>query len=133
MHRLLIVVLGLALIVALGCWFGQQAVRSAPASEPMIAHMVYFSLNDKSDASKKKLVDACKRYLSKHPGTVYFGAGTLCEELSRPVNDRDFDVGLHLVFKDKASHDKYQDAESHRSSSKRTRTTGRRSASSIPT
>ena len=79
----------------------------------MLAHNVFFALKDNSAESKKKLVDACKKYLSKHPGEVFFAAGTLNEELNRPVNDRDFDVGLHIVFKDKASHDKYQDAERH--------------------
>src|SRR5256885_5436819 len=29
------------------------------------------------------------------------------------VNDREFDVALHLVFKDKAAHDKYQDHPRH--------------------
>ncbi len=85
----------------------------AASAEPQLAHMVYFTLKDKSPEAKKKLVDACKKYLAKHPGTVFFAAGTLCEELDREVNDRAFDVGLHLVFKDKASHDKYQDAPLH--------------------
>lgn len=80
----------------------------------MIAHNVYFSLKDNSPAAKKKLVDACKKYLAKHPGTVFFAAGTLAEDLKREVNDRDFDVGLHLVFKNKAAHDKYQDAPLHK-------------------
>ena len=29
------------------------------------------------------------------------------------VNDRDFDVALHIVFADQAAHDLYQDAELH--------------------
>ena len=44
------------------------------------------------------LVDACKKYLADHPGVVFFAAGTLNHELNRPVNDRDFDVALHVVF-----------------------------------
>jgi hypothetical protein len=35
-------------------------------------------------------------------------------ELDRPVNDRDFDVALHMVFDGKASHDKYQEAPRHK-------------------
>jgi hypothetical protein len=80
----------------------------------MIAHNVYFSLKDGSPEARKKLVDACKKYLTKHPGEVFFAAGILAQDLDRPVNDRDFDVGLHIVFKDRASHDKYQDAERHK-------------------
>ena len=34
----------------------------------MIAHNVYFSLKDGSPEARKKLVDACKKYLTKHPG-----------------------------------------------------------------
>ena len=30
------------------------------------------------------------------------------------VNDKEFHVGLHIVFKDKASHDKYQPSEDHK-------------------
>ena len=34
-------------------------------------------------------------------------------ELDRDVNDRDWDVGLHLVFETKAAHDAYQDDATH--------------------
>ena len=107
---------GVALVVALALFFTLQApdrTEAAPASEPMLAHNVYFSLKDNSAQAKRRLVDACKKYLAKHPGTVFFAAGTLAEELDRPVNDRDFDVGLHLVFKNKEAHDKYQEAPLH--------------------
>jgi heme-degrading monooxygenase HmoA len=80
----------------------------------LLAHNVYFALKDNSAESKQKLVAACKKYLSNHPGEVFFAAGTLAEDLSRPVNDRDFDVALHIVFKDKEAHDKYQDADKHK-------------------
>jgi hypothetical protein len=90
-----------------------SAVRVADAAGPMLAHNVYFSLNDPSQAAKEKLVAACKKYLSGHAGTVFFAAGTLAKDLARPVNDRDFDVALHVVFKDKAAHDQYQKAPAH--------------------
>ena len=79
----------------------------------MLIHNVYFSLNDPSDAAKEKLVAACKKYLTGHPGTVFFSAGTLAAECKRPVNDRDFDVALTVVFQDHAAHDAYQTAERH--------------------
>ncbi|MHC4406902.1 MAG: Dabb family protein [Planctomycetota bacterium] len=86
---------------------------AAEAGERMLAHDVYFTLKDDSLEAKKKLVAGCKKYLSDHPGTVWFAAGMLVEEHLRDVNDRDFDVALHIVFKDKASHDKYQEADGH--------------------
>ena len=56
---------------------------------------------------------ACKTHLTGHPGTVFFACGTLQKELDRPVNVRDFDVALHLVFESKAAHAAYQDAPRH--------------------
>jgi hypothetical protein len=79
-----------------------------------IGHMVYFTLKDKSPAKVKELVAACDKYLTKHPGEVFYGAGTLAREFDRPVNDRDWDVALHIVFKSKADHDRYQDAPRHK-------------------
>jgi hypothetical protein len=84
------------------------------AQEPMLAHNVFFALTDRSPEAKKKLLDACQKYLTGHPGTVFFAAGTLVEELQRPVNDRDFDVALHVVFTNKEAHDLYQEAPRHR-------------------
>jgi Stress responsive A/B Barrel Domain len=79
----------------------------------MLAHNVYFALKDNSPAARQKLLDACSKYLTPHPGIGFFACGTLADELNRPVNDRDFDVGLHIVFIDQAAHDRYQDAPLH--------------------
>ena len=79
----------------------------------MLAHSVYFSLKDPSEAAIAGLVGACQEYLSSHPGTVYFGCGTLEPTLARPVNDRDFDVALIVVFESKEAHDAYQEAPLH--------------------
>jgi hypothetical protein len=92
---------------------GREKSHAADEDGSMLAHMVYFTLKDKSADAKGKLVAACKKYLSKHAGTVYFSAGTLAEDLKREVNDRDFDVALHLVFKNRAAHDQYQTAKRH--------------------
>jgi hypothetical protein len=91
-----------------------QATEAAGSKGPMIGHMVYFSLKDNSAQAKEKLVAACKKHLAKHPGQVFFAAGTLADDLKRPVNDRDFDVALHLVFEDRKAHNQYQDAPRHK-------------------
>ena len=83
------------------------------APQPMLAHNVYFALHDPSAAQRTRLLDACKKYLKGHPGEVFFAVGTLAEELNRPVNDRAFDVALHIVFRDKAAQDAYQEAPRH--------------------
>ena len=80
----------------------------------VLAHDVYFELKDDTPAARAALVTACRKYLTGHPGTVSFAAGTLAEELARPVNDRDWDVALHIYFQDQASHDAYQEAARHK-------------------
>jgi hypothetical protein len=82
-------------------------------SAPRLAHNVFFKLKDNSAAKMAELVAACKKYLNVQPGIVFFAAGTLCADLARDVNDRDWDVGLHIVFIDKAAHDAYQDDATH--------------------
>lgn len=78
-----------------------------------LAHNVFFKLKDPAPANVAALVAACHKYLNVQPGIVFFAAGPICKELDRPVNDRDWDVGLHLVFDTKASHDAYQDDATH--------------------
>ena len=82
-------------------------------STARLAHNVFFKLKDPSDANAEALVDACKKYLNVQPGIVFFAAGRICKELARDVNDQNWDVGLHLVFDSKASHDNYQDDAMH--------------------
>ncbi|HQR06825.1 MAG TPA: Dabb family protein [Gemmatales bacterium] len=79
----------------------------------MLGHMVYFTLKESTAANRRKLVEACRKYLTGHTGTVFFAAGVLAEEFTRDVNDRQWDVALHLIFVDKAAHDVYQEHPRH--------------------
>jgi hypothetical protein len=79
----------------------------------MIGHMVYFTLNDAAPANVEAIVAACDKYLSGHAGEVYYAAGSRAKEMNRDVNDRDWDVALHIVFKTKAYHDRYATALRH--------------------
>ena len=79
----------------------------------MIVHNVYFTLHDNSPAARRQLLDACRKYLVDHPAILAFACETLAEDHVRPVNDRDFDVSLHITFTDKAAHDRYQASEAH--------------------
>jgi hypothetical protein len=101
----------LAGILALGA---KDRAGAADSEGPMLSHDVYFALKDNSATAKKKLVEACKKYLSRHPGEAFFATGTRVEDLKREVNDQEFDVALHIVFKNKEAHDKYQDAARHK-------------------
>jgi hypothetical protein len=80
----------------------------------MLAHHVYFTLHDNAPQKCGQLIDACKKYLTDHPGTVFFSAGVLTPDLAREVNDRDFDIALSVVFESRADHDAYQIAPRHK-------------------
>jgi stress responsive alpha/beta barrel protein len=79
----------------------------------MLSHMVYFTLKERNAAAVQKMVDACNKYLSGHPGTVFFAVGTVVPDLTRPVNQTDFDVALNVVFDTREAHDAYQQAPRH--------------------
>ena len=78
------------------------------SADPQLAHMVFFTLKENTPDHREKLVAGCKKYLSGHEGVVYFSAGARADDLQRDVNDTEFDVALHVVFRDKAAHGKYQ-------------------------
>lgn len=82
-------------------------------SAQLLAHSVFFTLKDKSPEAKKRLIASCKKYLTDHPGTVYFAAGSRAEDLEWPASDVHFDVALHLVFASRQAHDEYQDSPRH--------------------
>jgi len=112
------------LLLLLAAWIGHawqtslvraddNAPRTDNAPQAGVLHSVYFALKDQSEEARKRLVDACKKYLSDHPGAKSFSAGVRAADLDRSVNDTDFDVALYLQFETKAAYDKYQTAEKH--------------------
>jgi hypothetical protein len=90
--------------------------RITPETEKsgMIAHNVYFTLNEPTPANIAELVAACHKWLPRHEGLVFYAAGDLCQDLRREVNDLEFHVGLHVVFSDMAAHDAYQISSDHK-------------------
>ncbi len=90
------------------------SLSSAEADEsPQLAHMVFFTLAEKTDSNRDALIAACQKHLSGHQGTVYFSVGHRAADLAREVNDQQFDVALHLVFASRADHDRYQTNPRH--------------------
>lgn len=108
-HRLTFV----AVVLATGLCGCAGPLGQPNAKGPSLAHNVYFALNEDTPAARDKLVADCYTYLSGEPGIFYFAAGEIVESHTRDVNVRDWDVSLHIVFKDKASHDAYQKAAKH--------------------
>jgi hypothetical protein len=78
-----------------------------------LAHMVFFELKEDSTEARSRQVSACQKYLSDHEGTLHFSVGTIASECQRDVNVRNFQVALHIIFRDKASHDQYQKHPRH--------------------
>ena len=70
--------------------------------------MVFFTLKDRTPANRDALIAGCKKYLNGHEGLTHFSVGTRGTEFARDVNDTEYDVALHLIFKNKAAHDTYQ-------------------------
>jgi hypothetical protein len=99
-----------ALLILSGC--AEELVTNRRKS-PRLVHDVYFTLDDDSETARAKLVKDCYKYLSNHPGVVFFAAGELVESHERDVNIRDWGVSLHIVFKSKDYHDQYQKAPDH--------------------
>jgi hypothetical protein len=107
----------LVFATTLGVLAGAESISAADQDQDgarQFSHTVFFNLAEPSDANREKLIEACKKYLSKHKGTVYFSVGTLAAEMDREVNVRDFDVSLHVVFDDRAAHDAYQQHPRHK-------------------
>lgn len=78
-----------------------------------LAHMVYFTLHDSSEAACDKLIADCEKYLTDHAGTIYFSVGKRVPDLQRPVNDQEFHVALNVVFDSREAHDRYQTDPRH--------------------
>jgi hypothetical protein len=91
----------------------QTTAADADAKSEPLAHIVFFSLAEPNDENRAKLVEGCKKYLDKHDGVVYFGVGVNAPEYNREVNDRDYDVALHLIFETAKHQDAYQTHPRH--------------------
>lgn len=90
-----------------------RSLADHAGKDPMLVHSVYFTLRDDTPAARTQLVEACYRHLAPIEGIAFFAAGTRDEELTREVNDLEFDVALTVVFRDRAAHDRYQPDERH--------------------
>lgn len=107
-----------ALIALVPLLLAALAVAAAPKhvepKGPKLAHMVFFTLKDRTKGAREAMAAHCHKYLSGHDGVLYFSVGTIAEDVVEPVSDRDFDIALHLVFDSKESELKYIDAPRHK-------------------
>ena len=103
-----------AALLALSAALALSPAALAAEGGRTLAHDVYFSLKDASPEAKQRLVDACRLHLAGHDGTVFFAVGVRAAELARDVNDKAYDVSLHVYFRDRAAHDAYQEHRRHK-------------------
>jgi hypothetical protein len=114
LHKQMAAAVAGALLIATAAFVsGTRSMAHDAQTERQLVHNVYFTLKDGSPEKVRALTAACHKYLAGHEGEVYFAAGGLVEELSRPVNQRDFHVALCVVFQSKAAHDAYQTHPRH--------------------
>ena len=108
MHRRIAIVL-LPVLVA---GFALGAVsRSAP--EAPLAHMVFFTLKERTKDARDAFVASCQKYLAGHEGATYFSVGMIAEDAPEPVSVLDFDVALHVVFENKEAKARYLKSPRH--------------------
>jgi hypothetical protein len=101
--------LGLAVLSVVG-----TVARTAEKSGPPLAHMVFFTLKDHSKASRDAFAASCEKYLKGIDGSVYFSVGAIAEDVEEPPSVKDWDVALHVVFRDKETKAKYLEHPQHK-------------------
>jgi hypothetical protein len=105
--------LSLLLAPAVAVLFAGGFAPAAGAAEPHLAHSVFFTLKDRSPESRARFVASCEKYLTGHEGVLSFSVGTIAEDVVEPPSDREFDVALLVVFRDKHANETYQKSPRH--------------------
>jgi hypothetical protein len=104
------ILFGLLPVLAAGFALG---AGSRPAAEAPLAHMVFFSLKERTKEARDTFLASCQKYLTGHDGVTYFSVGTIAEDAPEPVSVLDFDVALHVVFENKDAKAKYLKSTRH--------------------
>lgn len=73
----------------------------------MFSHVVIFWTDPSNPAAATELIEGARRYLAPIPGVQQFHVGRMVPS-HRPVVDQSYQVGLHILFADKAAQDAYQ-------------------------
>lgn len=76
------------------------------------SHVVIFWADPAKPGATDALIDGARRYLAQAPGLLHFHVGRMVPS-HRPVVDQTYQVGLNIVFADKAAQDAYQEHPQH--------------------
>lgn len=77
------------------------------------AHMFFFQLSDTSPELVKDFIELCVKYLSGHPGQEHFSVGCRALNIDRPVSAKNFEIAIHMIFKDYATYVDYSKDQTH--------------------
>lgn len=73
----------------------------------MFSHVVIFWTDPAQPGAVDELVAGAEKYLRPILGILHFHVGRMVPS-ARPVVEQSYQVGLNVVFADKAAHDAYQ-------------------------
>jgi hypothetical protein len=73
----------------------------------MFSHVVIFWTDPRQPRAVDELLEGAEKYLRPIPGILHFHVGRMVPS-PRPVVEQSYQVGLNVVFADKAAHDAYQ-------------------------
>jgi hypothetical protein len=83
------------------------------SESPPMAHSFFFQLVDNSEKLKARFIALCVKYLSGHPGQVYFSVGTRVLQIDRDVSGTNFEISVNIIFKDFAAYTAYSKSSKH--------------------
>jgi hypothetical protein len=79
---------------------------------PRFSHVVLFWTDPAKPGAVEELMAGATRYLTQAPGILSFHVGRMARS-HRPVVDQSYQVGLNVVFINKAAQDAYQNHPAH--------------------
>jgi Stress responsive A/B Barrel Domain len=84
-----------------------------PDSKRPFAHMFFFQLCDTTPELVKKFIELCEKYLGDHPGQDHFSVGVRALEINRDVSGTNFEVSVHMIFRDYDNFNTYSNSPEH--------------------
>ena len=78
----------------------------------MFSHVVIFWTKEGVENATEDLIAGMEQYLKPIPGVLHYHVGRMAPS-HRDVVDQSYQVGLNLVFADKATQDAYQEHPLH--------------------
>jgi hypothetical protein len=82
-------------------------------TDRLFAHMFFFQLADKSPDFVDSFIALCVKYLGGHASQLHFSVGVRALEINRNVSATDFEVSVHIIFKNIEAFQEYSKSPMH--------------------